>query len=198
MELTWSKVKAGEYMATNKSGQTAATARKDGRVWHVEVANDNSVRQVGTYKLARTVVARVLEDQRWEQIRAENLTEGDTLRFVDGEGTVTGVEPVGNNLSQVRVSYVMGNGKRYSATFYPGSRFERLRKPEPVVRYVDVQGAQELAEWEADDPREMLNGSLLAYSPDPGHSVPRHRGTGRNGYDSALRGHRLAVDDGRL
>ncbi|MET7828516.1 hypothetical protein ABZT23_28040 [Streptomyces sp. NPDC005386] len=150
MELTWQKEAAGSYYATNKSGQVVATARKEGNAWHTEVAKDNRVRQVGTYKLAQTVAARVLEDQRWEQVRAENLTEGDTLRFVDGEGTVTGVEPVGNNLGQLRVSYVMEDGTRYSATFYPGSRFERLRKPEPAVRFIDEQGAQELAEGEAD------------------------------------------------
>jgi hypothetical protein len=150
VELTWAKEAAGSYLATNKSGQVMATARMEGNLWHVEVAHDNRVRQVGTYKLARTVAARMLEDQRWEQVRAESLAEGDTLRFVDGEGTVTGVEPVGNNLGQLRVSYVMEDDTRYSGTFYLGSRFERLRKPEPVVRYIDEQGAQELAEWEAD------------------------------------------------
>ncbi|GHF89092.1 hypothetical protein [Streptomyces thermodiastaticus] len=130
MELTWGKEAAGSYFATNKSGQVVATARKEGNVWHVEVAHDNRVRQVGTYRQAREVAARVLEDQRWESVRAEYLSEGDTLRFYEGEGTVTAVEEVGNNLGQLRVTYLF-DGKRNTVTVYPGSTFERLRKVEP-------------------------------------------------------------------
>ncbi|MFF3056502.1 hypothetical protein [Streptomyces sp. NPDC057909] len=207
MELTWAKEAAGSYFATNKSGQVMATARKDGNVWLVEVANDNRVRQVGTYKLARMVAAHVLEDQRWVQVRAESLAEGDTLRFVDGEGTVTGVEPVGNNLGQLRVSYVMEDDTRYSGTFYPGSRFERLRKPEPVVRYIDEQGAQELAECEADQRAEESEEPALcgARRPDweqegPGrHRLPCILRAGHGGlHRDALRAEWLESEAGQV
>ncbi|MFD6818978.1 hypothetical protein ACFWC5_01260 [Streptomyces sp. NPDC060085] len=131
MEITWNKDAAGSYYAANRSGQVVATARKEGRTWHVEVAHDNRVRQVGTYRQARDVAARVLEDQRWEQVRAEHLTEGDTLRFYDGEGRVTAVEEVGNNLGQLWVTTLF-KGERDTITVYPGSTFERLREPESV------------------------------------------------------------------
>lgn len=160
MELTWNKDAAGSYYATNQSGQVAATARKEGNVWHVEVANDNRVRQVGTYRQAREVAARVLEDQRWESVRAEVLAEGDTLRFVDGEATVTRVERIGQCLGELRVCYTIetetGATAQYAVTVYPGSRFERLRKPEPVEEPApvctldDPADAQALAEYEAD------------------------------------------------
>ncbi|MFF3351081.1 hypothetical protein ACFYWN_00325 [Streptomyces sp. NPDC002917] len=91
MEITWAKEAAGSYFATDKSGQVMATARKDGNLWAVEVAHDNRVRQVGTYRLAKDVAARVLAEQV---------------------------------------------------------------KPEPVVRYIDEQSAQGLAEWEADQRAE--------------------------------------------
>ncbi|MET7312613.1 hypothetical protein ABZS68_37730 [Streptomyces sp. NPDC005571] len=179
MELTWNKEAAGIYFATNKSGAVMATARKVERnVWEIEVANDNKVYRGSTYGRARDIVARVLADQRWEQVRAEDLAEGDTLRFIDGEGTVTGVEPVGNNLGQLRVSYVMENDTRYSGTFYPGSRFERLRKPEPMMRYIDEQGAQELAEWEADQRAEESEEPALCGKRRPGweqEGPGRHR-----------------------
>jgi hypothetical protein len=207
VELTWAKEAAGSYLATNKSGQVMATARMEGNLWHVEVAHDNRVRQVGTYKLARTVAARMLEDQRWEQVRAESLAEGDTLRFVDGEGTVTGVEPVGNNLGQLRVSYVMEDDTRYSGTFYLGSRFERLRKPEPVVRYIDEQGAQELAEWEADHRAEESEEPALCGKRRPGweqegpgrHRLPCLRPASHGGlHRDAFRAEWLASEAGQV
>ncbi|MBB4714460.1 hypothetical protein [Streptomyces luteogriseus] len=156
MELTWQKEAASSYYATNQSGNVVATAHKEAKVWHVEVAHDNRVRQVGTYRQAREVAARGLEDQRWESVRAEVLAEGDTLRFYEGEGTVTAVEEVGNNLGQLRVTTLF-NGESSTITVYPGSTFERLRKPEPVeesapVRTLDHPAdAQALAEAEAGE-----------------------------------------------
>ncbi|MFG2637018.1 hypothetical protein ACGFX8_24675 [Streptomyces sp. NPDC048362] len=158
MELTWSKQAAGSYYATNQSGNVVATARKEGKDWHVEVANDNRVRQVGTYRQAKGVAARVLADQRWEQVRAENLTEGDTLRFIDGEATVTAVEPVGNNLGQLRISYAMEDGSRATVTMYPGSLFERAK--------VEVEQAEESSAVEVEGLPEMEGASLPILAED--------------------------------
>lgn len=162
MELCWQKEAVGSYYATDTSGRVVAIARKtEPKVWEVKVQGNHRVRRGTTYGQAREIAARVLEDQRWESIRAEDLSEGDAVRFIDAETTLAAVVQISGCHDGLSVSYVMGDSKRYLGTFYPDSQFERPRKPEPAedtaLESVEEPSAVELCGkrrpgWEQEGP----------------------------------------------
>ncbi|WP_030833344.1 hypothetical protein [Streptomyces hygroscopicus] len=144
---TW---KDGEREVTSVSVDT------DAQSVDVELSLESS-RELGfaldhTYAVGEYVRVRPLEV---EVVRAEHLAEGDAVWFYEGKGIVTAVEPVGNNLGQLRVTTLF-KGEYGTLTVYPGSTFERVRKAEeaeqaPQGRTLDDPAdAQALAECEAD------------------------------------------------
>jgi hypothetical protein len=144
----------------------------DAQTVDVELSSESS-RELGftldhTFAVGEYVRVR---PQEVEIVRAENLAEGDTLRFYDGDGTVTAVEPVGNNLGQLRVTTLF-KGERSTIMVYPGSTFERLRKhepakePAPVRTLDDPADAQALAEFEADQRDAVAAETGERYAPE--------------------------------
>ncbi len=135
---------------------TSVSVDTDAQTVDVELSSESS-RELGftldhTYAVGEYVRVR---PQDVEIVRAEHLTEGDALWFYEGKGIVTAVEPVGNNLGQLRVTTLF-KGEYGTVTVYPGSTFERVRKVEeteqaPKVHTLDDPAdAQALAEYEAD------------------------------------------------
>jgi hypothetical protein len=119
---------------------TSVSVDTDAQTVDVELSSESS-RELGftlghTYAVGEYVRVRPLEV---EIVRAEHLAEGDAVWFYEGKGIVTAVEPVGNNLGQLRVTTLF-KGEYGTLTVYPGSTFERVRKVEEAEQAPQVSG----------------------------------------------------------
>lgn len=119
---------------------TSVSVDTDAQTVDVELSSESS-RELGftldhTYAVGEYVRVRPLE---FEVVRAEHLAEGDAVWFYEGKGIVTAVEPVGNNLGQLRVTTLF-KGEYGTLTVYPGSTFERVRKVKEVEQAPKVSG----------------------------------------------------------
>ncbi|MFJ3984889.1 hypothetical protein [Streptomyces fungicidicus] len=119
---------------------TSVSVDTDAQAVDVELSSESS-RELGfaldhTYAVGEYVRVR---PQDVEIVRAEHLAEGDALWFYEGKGIVTAVEPVGNNLGQLRVTTLF-KGEYGTVTVYPGSTFERVRKAEEAEQTLQASG----------------------------------------------------------
>ncbi|MGQ4472862.1 hypothetical protein ACN6K6_006020 [Streptomyces violaceoruber] len=148
---------------------TSVSVNTDAQSVDVELSSESS-RELGftldhTYAVGEYVRVR---PQDVEIVRAEHLAEGDALWFWEGKGIVTAVEPLGNNLGQLRVTTLF-KGEYDTVTVYPGSTFQRVPKVEesaPVRTLDDPADAQALAEAEADERDAVMAEAGERFAPE--------------------------------
>jgi hypothetical protein len=148
---------------------TSVTVDTDAQAVDVELSSESS-RELGftldhTFAVGEYVRVR---PQDVEIVRAEHLAEGDALWFYEGKGIVTAVEPVSNNLGQLRVTTLF-KGEYGTVTVYPGSTFQRVRKVEETEQAPQASGG--------DVPESMRTEPVRVEDVTPGLKLVSGNGT---------------------